>query len=107
MAEYYVGLSTVNAGPALWIEPRFERPDLRLRKNTIVLAEGYFTGRRPVRDLRSGPDQPEELIYTLLEFRVTRVILLPPDHDFYDENSPGNRAVVLNDSVKSKRKKRR
>ena len=103
--EYYVGLSTANAGPQLWIEPRFARTTLRFPKNTIVLAEGYFTGRRPRRDLRSRPEEPKELIYTHWEFRVTRVQLISDNHDFYDETSPKNRAVVLSSPVGSKRKR--
>lgn len=93
--EYYIGLSTGTAGGETWIEPRFDRPSLRLRKNTVVLAEGYFTGRRPRRDLRSNREEPEEWIYRLWEFRVTRVRLLPNDHEFYNEEIPENRVVVL------------
>ncbi len=104
--EYYLGLSTVNAGPQLWIEPRFARSALRFPKNTIVLAEGYFTGRRPRRDLRSSPDEPEEMIYKLWKFSVTRVQRVPDNHDFYDETSPTNRAVILSSPVGLKRRRR-
>lgn len=102
--EYYIGLSTANTGSTTWTEPRFERESLRPRKNMIVLAEGYFTGRRLRRDLRSNPEEPEEMIYQLWEFRVTRVRLLPEDHEFYNEESPENRVVVLRDSSGKKRK---
>jgi hypothetical protein len=102
--EYYIGLSTGTTGTETWIEPRFERRSLRLRKNTIVLAEGYFTGTRPRRDLRSSREEPEEWIYRLWEFHVTRVRKLPDNHDFYNEEAPENRVVVLSPSLSTRRK---
>lgn len=93
--SYYIGLSTGNAGGELWIEPRFQRMAQRLSKNMIVLAEGYFTGRRIRRDLRTSAGEPEEWLYQLWEFRVRRVRLLAPQHDFYDEAAPENRLTVI------------
>ncbi|HEX8748159.1 MAG TPA: hypothetical protein VF717_13375 [Pyrinomonadaceae bacterium] len=92
---YYVGLSTATAAGSTWIEPRFERPAQGFSKNMIVLAEGYFTGKRLRRDLRTNPSQPEEWIYNLWEFRVRKVYLLPDGHDFYDEDSPRNRVRIV------------
>lgn len=102
--EYYIGLSTGTTGSETWIEPRFEQPNLRLRKNTIVLAEGYFTGSRPRHDLRSSREEPEEWIYRLWEFHVTRVRKLPDDHEFYNEEAPENRVVLLPSSPSTRRK---
>ncbi|HVQ35959.1 MAG TPA: hypothetical protein VMS31_00400 [Pyrinomonadaceae bacterium] len=93
--EYYIGLSTGTAGGATWIEPRFVRSNMRPQKNLIVLAEGYFTGRRPRRDLRSNREEPKEWIYRLWEFRVTKIRRLPANHEFYNEEAPENRVVVL------------
>jgi len=93
--EYYIGLSTGTTGGSAWVEPRFTRPLARPRRNMIVLAEGYFTGRRLTRDLRDGSGEPEEWIYKVWEFRVTRVRLLPEGHEFYDEESPLNRVAIL------------
>ncbi|HKS27303.1 MAG TPA: hypothetical protein VJS44_05760 [Pyrinomonadaceae bacterium] len=92
---YYIGLSTNTAVGNFWIEPRFQRQAQRPSKNMIVVAEGYFTGRRLTRDLRTNDSQPEEWIYKLWEFRVSRVRLLPEGHDFYNEDSPQNRVTVL------------
>lgn len=97
--EYYVGLNTANAGGGMWLEPRFARRTLRLRKNTVVLAEGYFTGRRLRRDLRTHRDEPEELIYEQWEFLVTRVQALPENHVFYDEANANNQAILLSRSA--------
>jgi hypothetical protein len=93
--EYYVGLSTGTTGGSTWVEPRFTRPLARPSRNVILIAEGYFTGRRLTRDLRDGAGEPEEWVYKLWEFRVTRVRLLPLGHEFYDEDSPLNRAAIL------------
>lgn len=92
---YYIGLSPANAGPELWIEPRFAREAQRPSKNMIVQAEGYFTGRRVRRDMRTGPEGPEEWIYSLWEFRVQRIRLLPENHDYYDEAAPENRVTLI------------
>lgn len=92
---YYIGLSTATAVGNMWIAPRFERQSQRFSKNVIVVAEGYFTGKRLRRDLRTNPLQPEEWIYNLWEFRVRRVSLLPDGHDFYDEDSLQNRVRVV------------
>lgn len=93
--EYYIGLSTGTTGGGTWIEPRFLRRAQRPSSNMIILAEGYFTGRRLRRDLRTSREEPEEWIYQLYEFRVRRIYLLPPEHDFYNEDSPKNRANVV------------
>jgi hypothetical protein len=93
--DYYVGLSTATTGGSTWVEPRFTRPTARPSRNVIVVAFGYFTGGRVTRDLRNSSGEPEEWIYQLWEFRVTRVRLLPEGHEFYDEDSPLNRVAVL------------
>lgn len=93
--EYYIGLSTGTAGGDTWVEPRFARPLARPSRNVIVIAEGYFTGRRLTRDLRGSSGEPEEWLYRVWEFRVTRVRLLPEGHEFYDEESLLNRVAVL------------
>jgi hypothetical protein len=93
--DYYIGLSTATTGGGTWVEPRFSRPLARPRRNMIVLAEGYFTGRRLTRDMRDHSGEPEEWIYKLWEFRVVRVRLLPESHEFYDEDSPLNCVAVL------------
>ena len=93
--EYYIGLSTATTGGGTWVEPRFRRPLARPSRNVIVLAEGYFTGRRLTQDLRNSSGEPEEWIYKVWEFRVTRVRLLPPGHEVYDDESLLNRVRVL------------
>jgi len=93
--EYYIGLSAGTTGGGAWVEPRFARPLARPTRNMIVIAEGYFTGRRLTRDLRDSSGEPEEWIYKVWEFRVTRVRLLPENHEFYDEESPLNRVAIL------------
>lgn len=93
--EYYIGLSTGTTGGSTWVEPRFTRPLARPMRNMVVIAEGYFTGRRLTRDMRNSSGEPEEWIYQVWEFRVTRVRLLPESHEFYDEESPLNRVAVL------------
>lgn len=93
--DYYIGLSTATTGGSTWVEPRFTRPLARPSRNVIVIAEGYFTGRRLTRDLRNGAGEPDEWIYQVWEFRVTRVRLLPESHEFYDEDSPLNRVAIL------------
>ena len=93
--DYYIGLSTATTGGSTWIEPRFTRPLSRPMRNMIVIAEGYFTGRRLTRDLRDSSGEPEEWIYKVWEFRVTRVRLLPENHEFYDEESLLNRVHIL------------
>jgi hypothetical protein len=103
---YYIGLSTANAAGSMWVEPRFEKKSQRFSKNMIVLAEGYFTGRRLRRDLRTNPYQPEEWIYRLWEFSVSKVYLLPEGHDFYDEDSAKNRVTVIGYVSGKKRKGR-
>jgi hypothetical protein len=90
----------------MWIEPRFERKAQRFSKNMVVLAEGYFTGKRLRRDLRTNLYQPEEWIYQLWEFRVNKVYLLPEGHDFYNEDSPGNRLTVIRDYLSKRRRSR-
>jgi hypothetical protein len=86
-------------GGSTWVEPRFTCPTARPSRNVVLIAEGYFTGRRVTRDLRDGAGEPEEWIYKLWEFRVTRVRLLPEGHEVYDEDSPLNRVRIF----KSKR----
>jgi hypothetical protein len=103
---YYIGLSTGTAVGSMWIEPRFERKAQRFSKNMIVLAEGYFTGKRLRRDLRTNPEQPEEWIYQLWEFHIDRVHLLPQEHDFYDEDSPENRVMVIGNYFSKRRRVR-
>jgi hypothetical protein len=93
--EYYIGLSAGTTGGGAWVEPRFARPLARPTRNMIVIAEGYFTGRRLTRDLRDRSGEPEEWIYQVWEFRVTRVRPLPEGHEVYDEESPLNRVAVL------------
>ena len=93
--DYYIGLSTATTGGDTWVEPRFTRPLARPSRNVIVIAEGYFTGRRLTRDLRNSSGEPEEWLYKVWEFRVTRVRLLPEGHEFYDEESLLNRVAVL------------
>ncbi len=93
--EYYIGLSTGTTGGSTWVEPRFTRPLARPMRNMVVIAEGYFTGRRLTRDMRDASGEPEEWIYQVWEFRVTRVRLLPESHEFYDEESPLNRVAIL------------
>ena len=93
--EYYIGLSTGTTGGGTWLEPRFSRPAQRPSQNMIVFAEGYFTGKRLRRDLRTSAGEPEEWLYQVWEFRVLRINLVPPEHDIYDEDSPKNRVNVL------------
>ena len=93
--EYYIGLSTATTGGSTWVEPLFARPLSRPSRNMIVIAEGYFTGRRLTRDMRDSSGEPDEWIYQVWEFRVTRVRLLPESHEFYDEDSPLNRVAIL------------
>lgn len=93
--DYYIGLSSATTGGSTWVEPRFTRLLSRPSRNMVVIAEGYFTGRRLTRDMRNSSGEPDEWIYKVWEFRVTRVRLLPESHQVYDEDSPLNRVAIL------------
>ena len=60
------------------------------RWGTVVIAEGRFTGKRLIIDLRDGPDGPEEYRYEALEFEAWRM------HRFnHKRDSEGTMQVLL------------
>lgn len=64
-------------GGDTWLSPAFARgvtaPEVS-EDGLVLVVEGRFTGARVEEDLRSGPDDPPEYVYTLSVFDVERIV---------------------------------
>lgn len=98
--DNYIGTGT-DAAEGPWIKlvgsagPPYDYSE---RLGTVVVAEGYFTGRRVEEDLRDGPDSPKEWLYKLWEFKVVRM------RRFRDARAADAKLHVLLDGASAARK---